>query len=152
MKHITTGACALARSARNSHVCIIPHGNELADLLKPEFWAHVATRFRKKDRIEAWSEDESWFAELVVVNADRLSVRAVLVSKTDLDKPVASEKPPEGIPSGYIVNYGGPVHKYRVLRAADSEVLAHGMSKREAEDWAVKDAAAKFQRAESVAA
>ncbi len=43
-------------------------GTEVEHFLKPEYWAHVAAKLRPHTRIEAVSEDNSWFAEMIVMS------------------------------------------------------------------------------------
>lgn len=42
----------------------------------------------------------------------------------------------DGVPDGYTVNFGGPTHKYRVLKDGLTDPLATGMTKKEATAWA----------------
>lgn len=42
----------------------------------------------------------------------------------------------DGIPDGYTVNYGGPTHKWRVLKEGVTDPLATGMNKKDAIAWA----------------
>lgn len=42
----------------------------------------------------------------------------------------------DGVADGYSVKYGGPTHKYRVLKDGVTEPLAAGMTKKEAIAWA----------------
>ena len=42
----------------------------------------------------------------------------------------------DGVADGYFVKYGGPAHKYRVLKEGVTDPLASGMTKKEAIAWA----------------
>lgn len=42
----------------------------------------------------------------------------------------------DGVPDGYEVRYGGPAHKWRVIKEGVTDPLASGMSKKEAIAWA----------------
>lgn len=142
MTPITNGATKLAEFARDMHVCVTPHDTPFEDALKPEFWVHVAFKFKAWDRIELRANDDSWWAELVVRKASRSGLVVAVISHLSFDEQVSRETQEPTVPPGYVVNFGGPVHKYRVLRAADNTLLAHGLSKREAEEWARNDAKA----------
>lgn len=138
MAQITAGRVKQAEFARNVWVAVAPHGETLESALNPAWWAGVASQFKMWDRIELRAEDGSWFAELVVVAASRLAVDARVIGHTEFDAQptVVAPSDPDALPSGYDVNFGGPVHKYRVVRKADGEVMAHGMSKKDATAWA----------------
>lgn len=137
MALITSGRVKLAEFARNTWVAVAPHGETIENAKSSEWWANVASQFKLWDRIELRAEDGSWFAELVVLAASRLALDARVISYTEFDAPaVADARDAESLPSILDVNYGGPVHKYRVIRKADSEVLAHGLSKKAAIAWA----------------
>lgn len=159
MTQITHGRVKLAEYARRTWVAVAPDGATISDVLNPSFWSHVAADIRAWDRIEIRAEDDGWFADLVVFKATRLEVFARVLVAIDSDGQTieagASSIPQGGdasdpaipaipaIPAGYSVTYGGPVHKHRVIRTADSECLTHGLSKREAIQWAIDHAAGK---------
>lgn len=42
----------------------------------------------------------------------------------------------DGVPDGYTVNYGGPTHKWRVIKEGVTDPLATGMNKKDAITWA----------------
>jgi hypothetical protein len=42
----------------------------------------------------------------------------------------------DGVPDGYKVTYGGPTHKWRVIKDGVTDPLASGMSKKDAIAWA----------------
>lgn len=150
-QQITSGRMKLAEFARNTHVAVAPQGATLSDALEPVFWAHVANGIRPWDRIELRAEDDSWYADLIVFKTTRLEVFARVLNAIDrngdsLSNHHAALSAPsperEKLPAGYIVDYGGPVHKYRVIRGADSEVLTYGLSEDEAIEWAIEHAGA----------
>ncbi|KAA3527050.1 hypothetical protein GOZ96_04735 [Agrobacterium vitis] len=137
MQQITQGRLKLAEYARSIHVAVAPHGVTLTDAMVPSFWAHVAAGIKAWDKIELRAEDDTWFAELMVVKANRLEVFVKVLSSFETTQaPAASSKKIDDVPPGYEVNYGGPIHKHRVIRTADSECLAHGLSKDDAIKWA----------------
>ena len=81
-------------------------------MFEPEYWSHVARKLRIGDIIEVHAEDTTWFAELYVVAAHRLSAKVVLLRKCDLaaTKEVAAEASP------LTVKYRGPHARYCVMR------------------------------------
>lgn len=52
----------------------------------------------------------------------------------------AADTDGDGVPDGYTVNFGGPVHKWRVIKDGVVDPLATGMSKKDAVAWATDHA------------
>lgn len=142
MQQINAAGLKSAEYARSTHVAVAPLGASLEDALKPEFWSHVAAKARRWDRIELRAEDDTWWADLLVYRAERLALHVRVISRLNLVGATKGTKEPE-LPKGYDVQWGGPVHKFRVIRTADSEILAHGMTKEDAIAWAIEDAKQK---------
>ncbi|WP_420961055.1 hypothetical protein [Brucella sp. IR073] len=141
MKQITSANVKLAEYARQIHVVVAPHGVTLEDALKPDFWAHVAYQIKARDKIELWAEDETWYAELIVYKAGRLAIYCecifiVTFSKEAKKPSKAKNEDGEEVVPGYYVGWGGPVHKWRVVRKSDGEVMSHGHNKDDAIEWA----------------
>ena len=151
VQQITQGRMKLAEFSRNTHVAVAHQGVSLEDALRPVYWAHVAANIRPFDKIELRAEDNSWFADLIVFKATKLEVFARVLTAIDangdslsthhatLVAPVADALT---VPAGYMVDYGGPIHNYRVIRSADSAVLVYGLSEAEAVAWAIDHAGA----------
>lgn len=68
---VMPGRVKLAESARNHWVVTVEQGTSRDELKRPEFWALVSKTFRPYDRIEVRSDDGSYFAEYLVLSADR---------------------------------------------------------------------------------
>jgi hypothetical protein len=81
-------------------------------MFEPDFWSHVGRKLRIGDIIEVHAEDTTWFAELYVVAAHRLSAKVVLLRKVDLAP--ASEVAAPASPLS--VKYRGPHARYCVMR------------------------------------
>lgn len=142
MQQMNAAGLKPAEYARNMHIAVAPSGASLEDALKPEFWSHVAAKTRRWDRIELRAEDDTWWADLLVTKAERLALHVSVIAKLDLSG-ASKGVVIEGLPKEYDVQWGGPAHKFRVIRKADNEILAHGMSKEEAIQWAIDDAKAR---------
>jgi len=83
------------------------------DMLKPDYWAHVAMKLRPGDRIEAMPADRNYLAKFIVLGRDRLWAKVVLISYVvvyDKDEVPADE--------GYIVSFV-PSQKWRVVKGND---------------------------------
>jgi hypothetical protein len=87
-------------------------GTKLEDMLEPKYWEHVASKLRPWDHIEVRAEDGSFYAQLIVQRADRLTADVRPIQFADLNVGAPSDG---DIPSGYAVDYGGPIAKWRVL-------------------------------------
>lgn len=108
-------------------------GTELKQLLEPGYWTHVADKLRKGDRIEAVSEDGTWFAEFYVKTANKVEAHLALMRNVELSKPVAQMND-EDLPEYQVKHIGGG--RFRVLRTADNVELETGFKgKEEAEKW-----------------
>lgn len=68
---VMPGRVKLAESARNHWVVTVEQGTTVEDLRRPEFWSLVSKTFRPYDRIEVRSDDGTYFAEYIVLSADR---------------------------------------------------------------------------------
>lgn len=139
--YMTSGRMKLAEHARQAHVVTIPQGVSLETALEPAFWSHVAQQVRPRDRIELWAEDRAWFADAVVVSASRLAVTLMVLAKVSLDA-APPALPASVANSNFHIDYGGGVDLWRVIRNADSMVMASGMSQAEAERWMADHVAA----------
>lgn len=91
------------------------------DLLEPEYWTHVAEKFKPFDKIEARADDGSWYAELIVLETSRRWTRMHLLQKADLttkDVSLTQSKLQE-----FAVDWKGPHRKFCVIRLSDQEIL-----------------------------
>jgi hypothetical protein len=113
-------------------------GDTLLDLLRPDYWSHVARNLRPKDRIEVICEDNSYFAELYVFEASSNWAKVGLLrydvfAENAAQHGVTAQGTPE-----YKITHGGNVHKWRVIRTADGECITKNQpftTQREAEEW-----------------
>lgn len=109
-------------------------GTTLADMVKPEYWAHVAKFLKPGARIEIQPEDNSWFAELYVrAVKEQSAVVQVLRAVTFDEAPQASASAP-----AYFAKFSGAA-KWRVYRASDNAVMAEKLDTREQADAWIAD-------------
>jgi len=115
-------------------------GATLADMLQPEYWAHVAKSIRPGDRIEVLAADGSWFAELFVRSSGLNEVRATVLREVQFDKAV-----PVALPqTEYEVKFAGAA-KWRVIRRSDNASMVDGLQTRgDAEAWVAHRETAKL--------
>lgn len=98
-------------------------------LLDPAYWAHVSARLRRGDIITALAEDDSYFAEYLVINAGKLYAKVVMTRKIEL---TAKQIFNVEVPEGFDIKFRGP-RKWSVLRG--KEVLKDGLDRQDAETW-----------------
>lgn len=111
------------------------HGTTIEQLSHPQYFTHcIAIGLRPTDRLEVHEESGAWIVELLVVSVGQNSVETEVLFTHDflakgklIGQPTADEK-------DYFVAWGGPGHKWRVMRA--DEVVHYGLQSRmQANEW-----------------
>lgn len=120
---------AQSEMARNQWNVSPEYGTPYEALLDPAYWAHVSAKLRRGDIITALSEDNSYFAEYIVLEPDKLRAEVALLTHVDL---AANSKFNAEVPKGFEIKFRGPC-KWSVLRGTD--VLKEGMTRKEADAW-----------------
>jgi hypothetical protein len=138
-------------------------GTEVKHLLAPAYWSHVAAKLNPTDRIEVITEDNAWFAEILVISQGGHWAQVKLLRYVQLNgvaaapavkaesipEPAAestAEITPDDTPepateipptdSQLVVNYGGVKARHRVMRRSDKVVLKDGFpTQAEAVKW-----------------
>lgn len=120
----------LAEYERQDWVLNVPEEVVPTDLVKPDFWAHMASQMKPYDRVEVRQEDGTWVADLIVLLTDRTwaKVHVLNLYEIPLEAAVKGEEKHE-------VAFKGPQRKWCVIRKADGEILKDGMGKVEATQW-----------------
>lgn len=126
----------LAEQARNLWHASPESGTPLDALLEAKYWAHYAVShsivIRPGDRIEAYADDGSYFAELIVRDVARGGIRVAELRRKEFDK---IESVGEAI-DGHLIKWQGSKVKWAVIRAADQKRLSEGHAdKQQAYDW-----------------
>lgn len=112
----------VAEYARNIWCATSEHGTLESDLLRPEYWAHVAHLLKQGDRIEVECEDLSYFAEFYVKAAGKNWTQVHTLRFVHLES--SSEKPIQE--NEYIVQWKGKIAKWCVIRVKDKAVVHEG--------------------------
>lgn len=115
-----------ADGARKCSVARPREGTPFDALLQPSYWAHIADRLRPFDKIEVHPQDRSFYAELLVLQASRLSAKVHVLKKDDLD--VIDDATTE---NEFFIKWKG-AQKYSVIRAADKLAVQTGFDTKEA--------------------
>jgi hypothetical protein len=117
---------------RTHYVAAVPEGVTADDVQQPEFWAHVATKLRRMDMIEVLAEDESYYAELLVMDAGVGFAKVKMLRFVELE--AAGESTEAN--SAFKIEWKGIAKKYSVIRKSDSVTLRDGFTKKfDAETW-----------------
>lgn len=118
----------LATAKERRLVADIESGTTLADILKAEYWRHVAKfNLTPNDIIIARAEDGTWRAELIVQATGPGFAKVKLLQKYDLEVEAPGN---DAIPPGYSVLWKGPQRKWVALH--ETRVLREGFDSRTA--------------------
>lgn len=94
------------------------------DLLDPAYWSHVARDLKPGTLIQAMPEHSEWFAEYIVLSASTNWAKLALLRFVELAAPKADV--PKAPAAAHVVNWGGSIQKFRIVRTADKEVIKAG--------------------------
>jgi hypothetical protein len=107
------------------------HANTLPeDLLKQDYWAHIAQEITPRARIEVWANDGSWMAEYTVLDVGRNWAKVHMLHKHQLSKLDPAQAEAEAA-SPYSIEHRGPHARWSVLRKSDNEVVHEGEETRD---------------------
>jgi hypothetical protein len=121
----------LAEYARSIHHVTPEPGTPLREMLKPEYWAHVARKMKVGDRIEVDAEERTWFAELYVRGVTPTSVAVVIMRTVEFNKPESEED----AGAEYSAKHAGR-GVWRVIRNSDKAIVQDSFPTKEAaESW-----------------
>jgi len=130
---LTNNRLKQAEFTRTVYTATIERGHIKSDLIDPKFWAHVAIKLRRGDRVECTSEDGSFYAELMVLACDRTWAKMHVLQWHDLSSS-AIQLTPE-ILAEYLVDFKGP-DGWCVIRKSDNQTLQSKLfTEDEAKRW-----------------
>lgn len=109
------------------YAVVLPAADTLEEALKPEYWAHVASKLRQGDTIRIMPEDGSYYAEALVRATGTGFAKVELLRHIPFDETDADQ-----VPDTIEVKWGGPHDKWRIIRRSDGHVLARGLDKADA--------------------
>lgn len=92
-------------------------GVEFEEVLKPEYWTHVAKRMKRGDVIEVFAEDGSYYAELLVVNCGDQWASVKTKGHMSLKAKTAVKRP------DYETKWKGEQALWSVIRTKDSKLM-----------------------------
>jgi len=100
-----------------------------ADLLRSDFWMHVANRFKPFTRLRVAAEDGSYYAEYIVLSAGRNWASVFEIGFYNLHENAA--KAGEATKE-FDVLWKGPINKYCIVRLSDNELIQKGIEQKDA--------------------
>lgn len=128
---ILQNAVKQAEIIRLIHAATPDAGTKLEDVLKPEYWVHVAKQFAVNSRIEVIPADNAWFAELIIRTKTETGITVAALRYVDLNETVSATQQPGGCKVGF-----SGADKWRVVRLSDKKVVSSGHeTKAAAEAW-----------------
>lgn len=108
-------------------------GLNIEDMVKPDYWSHVAKQLRIGHRIEVMAADGAYWAMLIVRAVGRTEAVVQALQHVELGSPAEKIK---GDDNPYEVKWRGPTKKFGVVRKSDNEVVRDEFPVREdAERW-----------------
>ena len=116
-----------AEFTRNSYHVEPQAGDRLEDLVRPEYWLHHAANLKGGDKIEMLWEDQSLYAEGIVLSADKKGASVCMtVGPVPLGKSL-----PNALGDLYKTQWAGPHAKHRVIRLSDGEIMKDGFANKD---------------------
>lgn len=113
-------------------------GTPIEEVLKPEYWANVASQMTAFDEVIVRADDGAYRLHLFVEASGRTwaKVRQIgepllMQSKDAPEIPVADGE--------YAVKWAGPTDKWRVIRANDKAIITKGHATRDLAEQAAKE-------------
>lgn len=106
--------------------------HDYKDCFNPAYWSINALKASRDDIIHVRTEDQRFYAELYVVDANRQGLSVIELAYYDLQKAV----PALADDTEYFVKWRGPTHRWCVVRKSDNAVMQTLIaSKLEAITW-----------------
>lgn len=125
MTQLQPSRIQLAEHMRNIHFVRPEPGTPVEVLMEPAYWAHVSAHLKPGDRIEVFPPERTYFAEFIVLDAQKLSAEVAVLRFEKLTK--ASENVKDLRDGEYLCTWKGDALQWAVQRGQD--VLKHSMTK-----------------------
>lgn len=119
---------------------VIEQGMTLEDIKQPGFYAHFAAVLRPFDTITFSSDDQTLYAEVLVLAAERTAATVTVLRSYDLTKAeVVRYEVDNFAASDFEVKYRGPAAKFSLIRKDDNVVIREGFATKEEAEKSLKD-------------
>ena len=131
---LQTTRIKLQELVRNYWVATVEPHITREDIMLPSFWANIAVAFKQFDRIEIRQDDGKFFAEYLILSADKNSAHLWELNWVDLTKKKIVKKD-----VGYEYKWRGPHALHSIIRTKDNSVMVEKLDTRlAAEKWLTK--------------
>lgn len=111
-------------------------GVTLEQMLDPAYWTHVSRKMKAGDHVEVIADDNTWYAELLVLAAGPVWAKVAIINERSLLKTVEVAESETTDHPGFEIKWGGNIDKFRVIRTEDNEIISRGHDKKvEAAVW-----------------
>ncbi|WP_292534065.1 hypothetical protein [Methylocystis sp.] len=115
---------ALAEHMRAIYFVTVEESIKPEDVLRPDFWRHVASQLKPYDLIDVAVDSCAWRMELLVADVWHCGARVVEMSRVDM---TAEGEGGNDVADDLRVQWRGPVNKFCVVRASDKVILKGGL-------------------------
>jgi len=103
---------------RTHWAAVVDAADTLDIVTKPEYWIHVCRQLRRMDVIDILPENESYYAELLVLSTGTGYAKVMVLREVSL-----VEADEEKVESRTFVKWNGPHARWAVIRKSDNFVL-----------------------------
>lgn len=112
--------------------CYPPASHTIEDLKRPEYWASVAPKLRPWNHIEAYAEDGTWYAELLVLAVERSHAIVHVLNEYQLSSSdvALTQLANAGALSKYEIKHT-PNLEWHVVRRADGHIVKDHLHSRD---------------------
>jgi hypothetical protein len=121
---------SLREFKNNDHTVTVEHGVELDDILRPQFWSHIAHNFKIYDEVVVLHDEGLWYMKLLVLSCGRTWAKMKLLSKIDLTSADVDLTQSAEF-DAFEIKWRGPHCKFSLIQKADKSVIQEGFDRRE---------------------
>jgi len=121
---LTGSRFGLAETSFNTHRAMPEYTDKFEDTLKADYWKHVARTMRAGDIIQAVWEDNTLYAEYLVLQVLEGGVGAKVANLHKVPLVCFDEGVFVDNGTQYKIEFAGNFHKWRVIRLSDGEVIS----------------------------
>lgn len=114
-----------------SRVVNCDSGTEVDHLLDPTYWTHVAATMRPRTQVRCYGNDETWRADVEVIECGRLFARVKLLHYYDLTDGVSNAVDSAVADEPYYPKWLGAQHQWGVVRRSDQAAMEDGIGTRD---------------------
>jgi len=119
---------------QNWHTVNAQIGTTRENILKEEYWAHVAQKINRGDMLFVRADDGEWVAEYYVTDCSRTWVKVFELNWW----PLVTLKISESVKDGLEYHWFGNQHQCGVIRTSDGTAMVKGLRSKEAAlEWIV---------------